>query len=748
MSLFEPIQVGKVTASTRIVLAPLTRFRSSDDHVPLSELAATYYAQRAGYPGTLLIAEATDVSPFSGGYKNVPGIYSDAQVEGWRRVADAVHAKGSFLFVQLWALGRVNPGILPGRKRIVSASDVPVKDRPTPEPLSQADIKAYVHAFATAARNAVAAGADGIEIHSAHGYLVDQFLQDVTNKRTDMYGGSIENRARFLLEIVAACAAYIGAERVAVRLSPFAFTQGMKMADPMPQFVYVAQQLQTRFPKLAYLHLVEPRVSGLDDVVPVPGESHDPIRAVWHGVIIIAGGFTPETAAAHAKAYPKELVAFGRYFTSNPDLVARIKEGIPLEPYDRSKFYLRKSPDGYVTYGPLAAHYRRKVDPVSQTVGDYIVRNAPGSSLSHTMASQLFTPLKVGDFEVSNRIVMAPLTRFRNSEDNVPQEDLAVPHYAQRAGYPGTLIIAEATDVSSFSGGFPFVPGVHTDAQIEGWKKVTDAIHAKGSFAFLQLWAIGRSNPGVRPGYETVVSASTKPMEGGKTPLSLSVEEIASYVAAFADASKKAIAAGFDGIEIHAAHGYLIDQFLQDVSNERTDSYGGSIENRARFALEIVEACTAAIGASKVAIRLSPFSAYQSMKMDDPMPTFTYVVEQLQAKFPGLAYLHMVEPRVSGSDDREPEDQESNDLIRAIWKGPYMAAGGFTPESAAAHIEKYPNELIAFGRLFIPNPDLVARIKENIPLEPYDRSNFYTPQTADGYLTYTVSDKLTGTYAY
>lgn len=271
--LFKPLKVGSTQLDHRVVMAPLTRFRADFDHVP-TDVMAQYYAQRALVPGTLLISEATFISAKAGGYPNIPGLYTDAQLAAWKKVTDAVHAKGSKIYVQLWYLGRAahpdpvgSGGALPDDKfdyehDFVSASDVKMYENgPTPRPLTEDEIAATINDYATAAKNAVEkAGFDGVEIHGAHGYLIDQFTQDTSNKRTDKWGGSIENRARFAIEVARAVVSAVGADRTGIRLSPWARFQGMGMPDPIPQFSYLIHQLRQL--DLAFLHLVEPRVSG------------------------------------------------------------------------------------------------------------------------------------------------------------------------------------------------------------------------------------------------------------------------------------------------------------------------------------------------------------------------------------------------------------------------------------------------------------------------------------------------------
>lgn len=333
-------------------MAPLTRFRANDEHVP-SDLAPEYYGQRASVPGTLLISEATIISQEAGGYPNVPGIWNREQVDTWKRVTNAVHEKGSFIFLQLWALGRV---AMPDIARaegfdIISSSDKPFeKDAAVPRAATKLDIQCLIQQYAQAARNGIEAGFDGVEIHGAGGYLIDQFTQDHCNTRSDEYGGSIENRSRFILEVVQAVAEAIGAERVGIRLSPWQRYQGMRMADPVPQFTHVVQGLGAL--GLAYLHLIEARVNGNVD-----GDDREPpdfaINA-WDArkPVILAGGYTAESARQVTEQWGSRdiMVAFGRHYISTPDLAFRIREGIPLMPYDRSTFYAPGALHGYVDY--------------------------------------------------------------------------------------------------------------------------------------------------------------------------------------------------------------------------------------------------------------------------------------------------------------------------------------------------------------------------------------------------------------
>ncbi|CAK5274075.1 unnamed protein product [Mycena citricolor] len=359
---------------------------------------------------------------------------------------------------------------------------------------------------------------------------------------------------------------------------------------------------------------------------------------------------------------------------------------------------------------------------------------------------QLFQPISVGDMQLKHRVVLAPLTRFRADGERVPLP-IVKEYYIQRASEPGTLLISEATFIDECASGYLNVPGIWSEAQFAAWKEITDAVHAQGSFIFLQLWALGRAAQPSTLGDHPYVSASGIPLRDRPAdqikPRPLSKAEIAEYARLYARAAANAVhKAGFDGVEIHGANGYLIDQFLQDVSNVRSDEYGGSVENRARFALEVVDAVVAAVGPKKAALRISPWNTWQDMGMKDPKPTFSYLVEQIKARHPDLAFIHAVEPRVSGADiraeDSMPEDM-SNDFVRQIWSSGsrrLISAGGYTRDAAIRDGEK--GDLVAFGRRYIANPDLPSRLLHDYPLNPYDRKTFYDAGSSSpkGYTDY------------
>ncbi|EIW75439.1 FMN-linked oxidoreductase [Coniophora puteana RWD-64-598 SS2] len=342
----------------------------------------------------------------------------------------------------------------------------------------------------------------------------------------------------------------------------------------------------------------------------------------------------------------------------------------------------------------------------------------------------LFQPIRVGNLALSHRVILAPLTRTRAYKDHVPGPQAAT-YYAQRGSTPGTLLITEATSIAPQAGGLPNIPGIWNEAQVAGWKEVTDSVHAKGSYIFLQIWAMGRAAdvralaadgdfPLIAPSPIAIREHITG---GGGMPRALTIPEIQEYIELFAEAAKNAMKAGFDGVEVHGANGFLIDQFVQDVSNIRDDEYGGSVENRCKFALEVVDAVVQAIGASRTSFRMSPWSEFQNMGMRDPVPTYTYLTTKLAER--GLAYLHVVEPRGSSDAAEDPTSSDASDFIRQIWGDrPYIAAGGFKRALSIREAEE-KGGLIAFGRLFISNPDLPYRLQNDMPLTPPDRSKFY-----------------------
>lgn len=359
-----------------------------------------------------------------------------------------------------------------------------------------------------------------------------------------------------------------------------------------------------------------------------------------------------------------------------------------------------------------------------------------------TSQSRLFKPLKIGDMEIQHRIGMAPLTRLRATHDRVPTS-LMKEYYSQRSAVPGTLLIAEGTFISATCGGFPYAPGIWREDQVAAWKTITDEVHSRGCFIFCQLFAMGRAADVelAREEGASILAPSAIPIdEGAAVPQAMTLEEIHQTVQDFVKASKNAIRAGFDGVEIHGANGYLLDQFIQDVSNNRQDDYGGNVENRSRLLDEVIKAVVDTIGPKRVGLRLSPWSTFQGMRMVDPIPQFTDVIKK--ASQSDITYLHLVESRISGATDFEAHD--CLDFAYELWNGPLLVAGGYTPLEARNLVdEKYPARdiLVIFGRFFISNPDLIYRVREGLKLSPYNRETFYVVQSPEGYLDYPSSEE-------
>lgn len=353
-----------------------------------------------------------------------------------------------------------------------------------------------------------------------------------------------------------------------------------------------------------------------------------------------------------------------------------------------------------------------------------------------TAVEPLFQPATLGPLNLANRMVMAPMTRNRAAEGRVPSE-LAVEYYRQRAS--AGLIVTEGSQVSPEGVGYPDTPGIHTEAQVEGWRRITDAVHAEGGRIFLQLWHVGRiSHPVFHDGARPVAPSAVQPEgsvfthEGMKefvTPRALETDEIVRVVADFRHGAEMAREAGFDGVEIHGANGYLIDQFLRDGANRRTDRYGGSVENRLRFPLEVVDAVVDVWGADRVGIRISPLGGFNDMSDSDPQALFAAFSGALGAR--KLAYLHIIRDDAFGG---EPVSFDPL-ALGAVFGGPVIAASGYDAEEGARDIEEGRADFIAYGRAFLANPDLPRRFAEDAGLNEPDPDTFYGGG-AEGYVDY------------
>ncbi|KAL8199895.1 hypothetical protein R6Q57_013463 [Mikania cordata] len=683
-------KMGNFNLAHRVVLAPLTRNRSYGN-VPQPH-AIFYYSQRAT-KGGLLITEATGVSDTAQGYPETPGIWTKEQVEAWKPIVNAVHEKGGLFFCQIWHVGRVsNNGFQPNGEAPISSTDKGVTpgldggDRSPPRRLRTDEIPALVNDFRLAARNAIDAGFDGVEIHGANGYIIDQFLKDQVNDRTDQYGGTLENRCRLALEIVEAVANEIGRDKVGIRLSIFGNYLECGDSDPEALGLYMAKALNKY--KILYLHVIEPRMVQLVNIFETT-YSTLPMRKAFNGTFISVGGYKKDDGNKAVADGNADLIAFGRLFLANPDLPKRFKQDVELNKYNRATFYIQDPVVGYTDY-----------------------------------------PFLEG-------VVLAPLTRNR-AYGNVPQPH-AILYYSQRAT-KGGLLITEATGVSGTAQGYPETPGIWTKEQVEAWKPIVNAVHEKGGLFFCQIVHVGRvSNYGFQPNGEAPISSTDKGvtpgLDGGdwSPPRRLRTDEMAALVNDFRLAARNAIDAGFDGVEIHGANGYIIDQFLKDQVNDRTDQYGGTLENRCRLALEIVEAIANEIGCHKVGIRLSIFANYLECGDSDPEALGLYMAKALN-KYK-ILYLHVIEPRMVQLGNIF-ETSYSTLPMRKAFNGTFISAGGYKKDDGNKAVADGNADLIAFGRLFLANPDLPKRFELDVELNKYNRATFYIQDPVVGYTDY------------
>ncbi len=707
--LFQALNKRGFNFKNHMVMPPMTRSRASKGDVA-NELMAEYYGQRAS--AGLIISEGTQISPQGQGYAWTPGIYNEAQIEGWKKVTDRVHQNGGLMFAQLWHVGRISHvdlqpnGQAPVSSSALLAEGVKVFVDPDhsgpekgagemiqhsmPRALSIPEIKAIVKEFGQAAKNAMAAGFDGIELHAANGYLINQFIDSQANNRTDEYGGCLENRLRFLREVVAEVIQAIGATKVGVRLAPLTTLNGT--VDDHPETTYLEAVKLLNAMDVTYVHIAE---ADWEDAPLMPTDFKAALRENFNNLIIYSGKYTTEKANAVLEAGYADMVGFGRPFIANPDLPYRLENNLPLNA-QRPQLFFGGTAEGLTDYPTYEAVAGKK--------------------------ATLFDAFTFGNFKVSNRMAMAPMTRSRTDEGDVPN-DMMAKYYGQRA--EAGLIITEGAPISEVARGYSMTPGIYTPAQIEGWKKVTQRVHEKGGKIFVQLWHVGRRSHSAITGLQPVSASALKiedkvygPLaEGGfgmietENPRALTIAEVQQTTADFVQAAKNAIAAGFDGVELHGAHGYLMDQFMRISSNERTDQYGGSIENRMRFVAETTQAVANAIGGNKTAIRLSPFVAEGSGVFDPEMRTLS--LELLKALAPlNLAYVHLSE----NISVHEEVDENYRLSVRALYPNPIMVAGKLTKAKAADLLEKGYADMVAFGQPFIFNPDLVNRFKHDYPL--------------------------------
>ena len=347
----------------------------------------------------------------------------------------------------------------------------------------------------------------------------------------------------------------------------------------------------------------------------------------------------------------------------------------------------------------------------------------------------MFTPVKLGSIELKNRLVMAPLTRMRAVAGDVPHP-LAKTYYAQRAS--AGLIITEATQISPLGMGYPATPGIYSAEQTAAWKEIVEAVHAKGGSIVAQLWHVGRiSHSSLHPEQGVPEAPSAIAAAGQtygadwqlhdyETPKAMTSDDIARLIKEYETAAQNAKSAGFDGVEIHAANGYLLDQFLQDKTNQRTDQYGGSIENRLRLLGEVIDAVAKVFPSDRIGVRLSPYGQFNDMSDSDPVALFGAAIQKLNSYH--LAYVHMIEPRSTsaGGNDQVYEDAPvTSEIFRKAYQGKFISAGGYDQAMGEKVLEDGLADAVAYGRLYISNPDLAERFEKNAPLNPYNRATFY-----------------------
>ena len=740
--LLTPYTLGDISLKNRIVMPPMTRSRASQPGDVANDLMANYYAQRAS--AGLIISEGTQISPLGKGYAWTPGIYSDEQIQGWRKVTDAVHQQGGIMFAQLWHVGRVSHPDNTGGEQPISSSALTAQgvkvfidkgnaqgefiEAVKPRAVGKSEINTIIDQFAQATHNAIAAGFDGVELHSANGYLVNQFIDSESNNRSDEYGGSLANRLRFLDQVVSALISAVGKNKVGVRLAPLTTLNGTVDANPIETYTAAAKLLNKH--QIAYMHIAE---VDWDDAPDTPLSFKQALRNAFNGTIIYAGRYDSEKAQQAINDGLADLIAFGRPFVANPDLPYRIEHNLPLAKHNPDTLF-GGSADGLINY---PYHHS---NPNQQ------------SNLSHQR--NLLVKANVAGTRLNNRIAMAPMTRSRSTQPGNIPNDIMAQYYAQRAN--AGLIISEGTPISPVARGYSLTPGIYSHAQIEGWKKVTNAVHNKGGKIFVQLWHVGRRGHASVGGSQPLAASSIKitdkvygpiitnginqyGMIETDTPKAMSQQDINDTINDFVQAAKNAMLAGFDGVEIHGAHGYLFENFMRIDSNQRTDQYGGNQQNRMRFLLQTIEAVCQAIGSHKVALRLSPFVNEGASEPDPEIVELTIKLAKQLAPF-NLAYLHFSE-NISA---HQPATDEFRAQIRANYPATIMVTGKQNQHSAQQLLDTSNVDLVGFGTPFISNPDLVARFCNNWPLAEFDPDARLTLYGGDekGYSDYPIYSKV------
>ncbi|RLV96005.1 putative NADPH dehydrogenase [Spathaspora sp. JA1] len=763
-NLFKSIKVGNTTLKHRIAHLPTTRNRAAN-HVP-TDLMKQYYSERAS-SGGLIVTEATLLSLNQGLYPLIPGIFNETHAEAWKQITDAVHEQGGAISVQLGAIGRVSNAKLlkdlglplTGPSAIYENEQAEKDAIEAGNPiraLTEEEIKDFIYNQATnAVRLAEKAGFDFFELHGANGYFLEQFIHPEVNKRTGQYGGSIENRARLLLETIDHLSTIVDPSKLAVRLSPLNTFQVPNINESSEaDYSYIVSELQKRADQgkgLGYISIIDGRFVDEDNTTAL---DLDYIHKLWKGVILRGGNYTYDnqgwnTIREHVDADDRTLIGFGRNFIANPDLPDRIRNGIPLNPYDRSTFYTPTN-FGYNTYPHVGGSVPVKEEAEKQRFGSWFIQQTNTMTTGNLQSSNLFKAIKVGNTTLKHRIAHLPTTRNR-AANHVPT-DLMKQYYTERAT-SGGLLVTEATLVSLNQGIYPLVPGIFNETQSKAWKQITDSVHEQGGAISLQIWALGRVGnakllkdnglplTGPSANYEHE-QAEKDAIEAGNPIKALTEEEIKDFIYnQYTNAIKLADKAGFDFFELHGANGYLFEQFIHPEVNQRTDKYGGSIENRARLLLETIDHLSTIVDPSKLALRLSPINTFQVPNVNPTSEAdYSYIVSELQKRADqgkGLGYISIVDGRFVDADHTTALDV---DYIHKLWKGVLLRGGNYTYDNEGWNAIRNDTDaddrtLVGFGRNFIANPDLPDRIRNGTPLNPYDRSTFYTPNNF-GYNTY------------
>ncbi|KAG5484903.1 hypothetical protein LSCM4_07676 [Leishmania orientalis] len=762
--MLQPLVIGRLSMANRFVMAPLTRCRAGDNHVPTAAMVK-HYADRASMG--LIITEATQIQEGYSTFVHEGGIYGKEQVDGWKRVTDAVHDKGGLIFCQIHNGGRatVASNVAEGM-RIVAPSAVAItghecaaafacdgKKQPYPVPhaMTAEEIAHYVKLYATAARNAMAAGFDGVEVHGANGYLIDEFLKSGSNHRTDEYGGSVENRCRFLFQVMDAVIEAVGRERVGLRISPLNSFNNQSDENPEALTRYICSQLNSR--RIAFLDVMRgdfySSVRGADKWA----------REEYEGVLFTGMGFEVDEAVKTVESGAADAVVFGTKAIANPDLVARAIAGAELNKPEPATFYTTGEA-GYNTY-PFMTHLailrvRTGSHPHSYTPAQLA---RPSSRLkcaimssreSRPVYTHLFRPCRVGQPTMKNRMVMSPLTRCRADDNHVPTAIMAE-YYGSRASMG--MLITESIMVQRDYSGFAYEPGLYSSEQVEAWRIITEAVHARGGLIAAQIYhpgrattpanltsaglvPIGPSAVGIPPKAEHCISQWSRDGKAQAYPQrihAMTAAEIGAVVELFTCAAVNAMAAGFDAVEIHAGGGYLLDSFLRDAANQRTDAYGGSVENRSRFLLQVVDAVAAVIQPDRVGVRLSPLDTFNGQKDSQPEALTTYVCKELDAR--RIAFVDVVR-----GDPKTGMPGNAEVWVRRSFGGAVLASQGYSSLGMAEQaIADGIVDAVLFGVQAISNPDLVWRVLTGAPLNRADASTFFT-RGSKGYIDYPICE--------